>query len=88
MHEIALMRGLLRQIEAVSKQNGEARIIQVNIWLGALSQMSADHFRDHYDQMTVGTCGADAEMHIEASDDPTHPDALHVLLQSVEIAEA
>ncbi|MEQ8507864.1 MAG: hypothetical protein RIF37_18015 [Rhodospirillaceae bacterium] len=81
------MRSLLRQIEAVSEQNGGVQISQVAVWLGALSQMSADHFRDHYNQCALGTCAAGADIRIEVSEDASHPDALHVILKSVEITD-
>lgn len=57
----------------------------VEIWLGALSQFSPHHFREHYDDEARGTIAQDARLDITASDDAADPDAMHVLIRSVDL---
>ena len=48
MHETALVRDVVRRIEDFAQATGARRITGAKIWLGALSHLSAEHFREHY----------------------------------------
>ncbi|MGE0416438.1 MAG: hydrogenase/urease maturation nickel metallochaperone HypA [Acetobacteraceae bacterium] len=86
MHETGLIKGLLHRIEDAAHQAGSDRVAAIDVWLGALSQISAGHFREHFDQETKGTLAEGARLSIEESDDPTHPSAQSVMIRSIELA--
>ena len=85
MHEASLMRGLMKQIEQVVDANGGRRAVAIEVWLGALSHMSPAHFEAHFASASPGTRAAGARLVIEASDDVGHPQALDIVLKSVEV---
>jgi hydrogenase nickel incorporation protein HypA/HybF len=85
MHEAGLMRGLMRQIEEIAAGQSAERIVGVSVWLGALSHMSPEHFEEHFREASQGTLAEGARLHATASDDLAHPNALDVVLESVEV---
>jgi len=85
MHEASLMKDLMAKILGLAETEDGA-VSRVSVWLGALSHMSPEHFREHYDQAAAGTPAENASLDIETSDDIDHPNAQHVVLKSVEIA--
>jgi len=86
MHETGLIRDLVHRLEAAARDAGAERVVGVNVWLGALSQMSAEHFREHFEADVRGTLAEGAALTLEVSDDPADPHALSVMLRSVELA--
>jgi hydrogenase nickel incorporation protein HypA/HybF len=87
MHEASLMRGLMGRIEALARAEGAERVTGVSVWLGALSHMSAEHFRGHFAQSSQGTLAEGATLEIEESADPADPNALEVLLRTIEVED-
>ena len=87
MHETALVRDVVRRIGDLAQATGARRITGAKIWLGALSHLSAEHFREHYALEAQGSIAAGTILTIEASSDLDHPDAQHVLLESVDLDE-
>jgi hydrogenase nickel incorporation protein HypA/HybF len=87
MHETALVRDVVRRIDQLARSAGARRVAGVKVWLGALSHLSADHFRAHFAIEARGTPAALAVLQIEVSDDPSDPQAQHVRLESVELDE-
>jgi len=87
MHETALVRDVVRRIEDLAQATGARRITGAKIWLGALSHLSAEHFREHYAIEAQGSIAGGAILTIEASSDLDHPDAQHVRLESVDLDE-
>ena len=85
MHEASLMNGLMKKIETLAEQEGAARVTQVNIWLGALSPMSAEHFREHFVESSRSTIAENAALVIDVSTDVKNPQAQELLLRSVEV---
>ena len=86
MHESSLMKGLLRKLEALARENGGGRITCVRIWLGALSHFSKEHFREHFEVDARGTTAEGAALEITLSEDPLHPRSLEVVLESADIS--
>lgn len=86
MHEAGLIRDLIEKILAVATKEAGDKVSSVTVWLGALSHMTVEHFRDHYDRAAAGTIASEAALHIELSEDILHPDAQHVILKSVEVS--
>jgi hydrogenase nickel incorporation protein HypA/HybF len=87
MHELTLLKGLLSKIEAIAKENNSDRILGVTVKLGALSHISPDHFREHFDQAVVGTVAEGAKLTVRALTDMSDPDAQQIILESVEVAQ-
>jgi hydrogenase nickel incorporation protein HypA/HybF len=86
MHESGIVRDLVRRLEAAAKEAGATGVEGVTVWLGALSQFSPAHFREHFDEEVRGTLAAGATLTVETSDDVTHRDALHVVMRSIDLA--
>ncbi|MEO1240423.1 MAG: hydrogenase/urease maturation nickel metallochaperone HypA [Pseudomonadota bacterium] len=85
MHEASLMKDLMDKIlSIVETEKGD--IVTVSVWLGALSHMSPDHFREHYEQAAAGTAAEGARLDIETSFDLNDANAQNVVLKSVEIS--
>lgn len=85
MHETGIVRDLVRHLEAVARDAGAESISGVQVWLGALSQFSPEHFREHFDDEARGTKAEGAVLDILTSDDPGDPDALHVMIRCVDL---
>jgi hydrogenase nickel incorporation protein HypA/HybF len=81
MHETGIVRDLVRHLEALASDANARAISRVDVWLGALSQFSPDHFREHYVDEAKGTIAEGAVLDIVASDDVSDPNALHVMIR-------
>lgn len=86
MHEFSLMADLLRKIEQVAADNGASRVVKVRVWLGALSHITPEHFREHFEDGVRGTVADGADLEVETSDDESHPEAQQILLKSLDVA--
>jgi len=85
MHESSLVRGLVRKVEEVAREAGAERVTGVSVRLGALSPLSPESLIEHFDHATIGTSLQGASMHVVSSNDETDPNALEVILESVEV---
>ena len=54
MHEATLMKGLMRRIEEIARDQEAVRVVGVSVWLGALSHMSPGHFAEHFEEAVRG----------------------------------
>lgn len=88
MHEASLMNDLMRKIETVAREQNAAQVLGVSVRLGALSHMSANHFREHFAVASKGTLAEGASLNIEVLTDRKDPHAQEILLESVEIADS
>ena len=87
MHEASLMKDLMRKIESVAHEQKAGRVIGISVRLGALSHMSASHFREHFAVASQGTIAEGADMNIKVLTDLNDAHAQEIVLESVEIAE-
>lgn len=87
MHETALMNDLVRKMEVIVRERKAKRISRARVRLGAMSHISAGHFREHFAGGTKGTAAEGAELEIEVSDDLNDPGAGDILLLSVDLEE-
>ncbi|TAM82729.1 MAG: hydrogenase maturation nickel metallochaperone HypA [Acidobacteria bacterium] len=87
MHEASLMKDLMRKIEGVAREQNASRVLGISVRLGALSHMSASHFREHFAVASRGSVAEGARLRIEVLSDMNDPHALEILLENVEIAE-
>lgn len=88
MHEASLMKGLMTKLNGIAEAEGAVRVTAVNVWLGALSHMSRDHFMEHFTHAASGTLAEGAEVHAIVSEDTDDPNAQTIILQSVEVETA
>ena len=85
MHETGIVRDLVRRMETAARDARAVRITGVAVWLGALSQFSPEHFREHFDDEARGTLAEGAALSIERSTDFAHPRAQDVMMQSLDL---
>ena len=85
MHEKSLIDNLVKKIEALAAAHGADRITGVKVRLGALSHISAEHFREHFEHETGGTIAEGASLEVEVSEDLNDPHAQDILLVSVDV---
>ena len=85
MHEAALMADLMRKIDETARAKGGRRVIEVAVWLGALSHMTPHHFAEHFEQSAAGTIAEGARLDVSVSDDIADANAQNVLLKSLRV---
>lgn len=85
MHEAALMRDVMARIEQVVREAGGARARRVEVWLGALSHFTPEHFREHFCDAASGGPAEGATVVCVQSDDITHADAGGVRVLRLEV---
>ena len=85
MHETGIVRNLVQRLERAARENGAARVSGVDVWLGALSQFSAEHFREHFADEACGTLAEGAALRIEVSQDVRDPHAQDVMMTGIEL---
>jgi hydrogenase nickel incorporation protein HypA/HybF len=85
MHEQALMKDVMREIEEVARAGGAVRVTRVGIRLGALSHFSPEHFREHFVDASRDTIAEGAEVDAVVEQDIADPRARDVVLESVEV---
>ena len=87
MHEQSLMADLMRKINALGQEHHGKKIVRVKVKLGALSHISADHFREHFVQAAQGSCAEQTQLDVEELTNINDPHAQEILLDSVEVEE-
>ena len=85
MHEMSLMADLMRKIDTVAQEQEARRVTRVTVTLGALSHLSAAHFREHFEHAARGTISENAELDITVSSDTRDPRAQDIWLHSVDV---
>jgi len=61
------------------------KVTKVSVQLGALSHMSQEHFKEHFDISAKGTIAENAIIETEVSDDINDPNAQSILLKSIDV---
>ena len=87
MHEFSLITDLMWKIDAIAREQGARRVVGVKVRLGALSHISPDHFREHFEAAATGTIAEAARLDIETLREERDPHAQDILLDSVEVEE-
>ena len=85
MHEFSLINDLIRKIESIAREQGAQRVVALKVKLGALSHISADHFREHFEAGARSTIAEGARLGIETLTDEYDPHSQDILLDSVEL---
>lgn len=86
MHEWTLINGLMNKIESIAKSEKARSVKKVKVRLGALSHLSAGHFREHFEEASRGTLAEGAVLEVEELTDETDPNAQNIVLDSLEVA--
>lgn len=87
MHEFSLIANLIKKIESLAKEHPGRKIVAVNVILGALSHISASHFREHFIEASRGTVAEGARLNVKSKSDISDPHAQEIILESVELEE-
>ena len=82
MHELSLMADLLEKVGQLASENGAARVMSVDITIGALAGISEDHLKEHWREASIGTIAEGAELRTTVSEDPL---STGLVLQSLEL---
>ena len=85
MHERALIRDVMREVDEVARAGGAARVIRVGVRLGALSHFTEEHFREHFVDAARGTIAEGAAVDAVLETDITDSRARDVVLESIEV---
>ena len=85
MHEHALMKDVMREIEEVAMVGGATRVTRITVRLGSLSHFTPGHFRQHFADASRGTIAEGAEVDAVLDEDLMDPRARDVVVESVEI---
>lgn len=86
MHEKSVMDDLMRKILELAEREEAKKVTKITVKLGALSHMSKEHFKEHFDIAALGSIAQDAAIEAEVSDDINDPHAQTVLLKSIDVA--
>ncbi len=86
MHEQSVMNHLMNKILMLAEKEKATQVTKVSVKLGALSHMSCEHFKEHFDIAAKGTIAENAQIDAEESNDIHDPDAQAVLLKSIDVA--
>lgn len=87
MHELSLIADLMQKVESIAVGAKAAKVLAVNVKLGALAHISPGHFRDHFARAARGTIAEDAQLFVELSEDVQDPQAQEIVLESVTVEE-
>lgn len=87
MHEQSLIKDIIHRIGTIAEEKNAKRVKSVKIRLGALSHCTPEHFKEHYDEVAVGTIAEGAELDIEVLTDMKDPLAQEIVLESIDIEE-
>ncbi len=85
MHEKSLMDDLMRKIFALAQEQKAKKITRVQVKLGALSHMSKEHFKEHFDIAAQGTIAEGAKIEAEESQDIDDSNSLFVVLKAIDV---
>jgi hydrogenase nickel incorporation protein HypA/HybF len=85
MHEQALMKDVMREIEEVALAGGAVRVTRIGVRLGALSHFSPEHFREHFVDASRDTIAEGAEVDAVVEQDIADPRAGDVVLERIEV---
>jgi hydrogenase nickel incorporation protein HypA/HybF len=86
MHEQSLMKNLMKKILSVAKDAQATKVTKITVQLGALSHMSEEHFKEHFETSSKGTIAENAIIEAESLDDINDPNAQSILLKSVDVS--
>lgn len=87
MHEQSLMKGLVRQVEQIVRDQGARRALGVTLRRGPLAIGSPEHLREHFVAAARGSLAEGAWLKIETVDSGPQALSLDLTLDSVEVED-
>jgi hydrogenase nickel incorporation protein HypA/HybF len=84
---MSLIHDLMRKIETIARDQNAVKVVRVKVRLGALAHISADHFREHFEEESKGTIADGARLAVELLTDENDPQAQDIMLDSVEVED-
>lgn len=85
MHEFSLINDLMEKVGATARAEHAGRVVGVKVRLGALSHISVDHFREHFEEACKGTIAEGAKLEVVTVTDQADPHAQEILLESIDV---
>jgi len=85
MHESGMIEDLLAKVESLARENSARRVLAVEVSIGPLAAIEADHLREHFLLASRGSLAEGAEFRVREVPDPAARDPLGVFLESVEL---
>jgi hydrogenase nickel incorporation protein HypA/HybF len=85
MHDRALMNDLIKQLGRLAREGEARRVVAMRVRLGALSHLTPEHFREHFEEAARGGPAEGATIDIVTSTDIADPGAQGVVLESVDL---
>jgi len=79
------MSDLFKKIEKITDKENASKVTKVVVKLGALSHISADHFREHFVHAAQNTQMNGASLEIELCEDVNDPNAQDIQLISIDV---
>ena len=88
MHESALVKDLVREMDALARDNGRRRVARAYLRLGALAPVSPAALREQFCHAAEGTLAEGADLTIETDTELDLKDrnSLGVLLECLELS--
>ena len=87
MHERALMVDVIRKLEQLAHDSGAARVVAVDVRLGALSHFTPAHFREHFVDASLGTIAEGASVRAVVDEEIDAATARDVVVEAVEVED-
>lgn len=87
MHEHSLIKNLITRVTDIAGDENADKLVSIKVKLGALSHISAEHFREHFENETQGTILEGVELEVEELSDLHDPLAQEIILESLEIED-
>ena len=85
MHESGLMRGLIRQLEALAETHACDSLAGVKLSIRESGGYSPEHFAEHFRAAALGTRAESAAVDIEVVTDEYHPGPPQITIVSIEV---
>lgn len=73
------------KINDIAKKNKASKVIRVKVSIGPLAHCSADHFKEHFVEASLGGIAENAQIDVEMLSDIHDPHAQDILLKDIEV---
>lgn len=86
MHESGILKNIISKVEEVAAAESGASVKSITIRLGAQSNFTPEHFREHFVFDSKGTALEGVEVHVVEGADMSDRFARDIILESVELS--
>ena len=85
MHETALMRGVVSDLERLARANDSRRIVAVTLQIHDSGKYPGEHFIEHLHAVAAGTVVEGATIDVEMVANPEHVGAPQIMIKRIEV---